>query len=338
MSQPMSPPLISIIVPIFRVEEYLDRCVASIVGQTYRNLEIILVDDGSPDGCPAMCDAWKTKDSRITVIHQENAGLSQARNVGLALATGEYIGFVDSDDWIEPEMYEMLLGVIQETGADISICNLRADPVGEIVPVSNKGTNAKQELTPEESIRNYFTKLRFVVVWNKLYRKCILDSISFPIGKCYEDIYWTYKAMAKAQKIVYLDRVLYHNILRSGSISRNREHFYQIDRFGGWKESLDFCRQHYPSLESLALSNYLLTCYDLYIILALIERQYDQDGRIRCDLHRRFCEENWWSVVRKYPVKRIIRFLLFRFCPRLLVRILPFYSSPKSHSNSTGGV
>ena len=118
-----SQPKISVIVPVYKVENFLDRCVESIVGQTYENLEIILVDDGSPDNCPAMCDGWAEKDSRIRVIHKENGGVSSARNAALDIATGDYIGFVDSDDWIEPEMYSSLIQQISESGKHIALCS-----------------------------------------------------------------------------------------------------------------------------------------------------------------------------------------------------------------------
>ena len=117
-------PKISVIVPVYKVEKYLDRCVESIVNQTYKNLEIILVDDGSPDNCPVMCDEWAEKDERIRVIHKENGGLADARNAGMNIATGDYIGFVDSDDWIEPNMYEVLLKNALKYDADISRCGL----------------------------------------------------------------------------------------------------------------------------------------------------------------------------------------------------------------------
>ena len=116
--------LISVIIPIYNVEAYLDECIASVIAQTYSNLEIILVDDGSPDNCPQMCDEWAAKDSRIRVIHKENGGLSDARNAGIDIATGEYIAFVDSDDWIEPEMYEIMLAALKNENADICACNI----------------------------------------------------------------------------------------------------------------------------------------------------------------------------------------------------------------------
>ena len=121
-----SQPKISVIVPVYKTEGLLDRCVESIVGQTYKNLEIILVDDGSPDNCPAMCDEWAEKDSRIRVIHKENGGVSSARNAALDIATGDYIGFVDSDDWIEPEMYASLIRKISESGKNIALCSYYA--------------------------------------------------------------------------------------------------------------------------------------------------------------------------------------------------------------------
>ena len=119
--------LISVIIPIYNVEAYLDECIASVIAQTYSNLEIILVDDGSPDNCPQMCDEWAAKDSRIRVIHKENGGLSDARNAGIDIATGEYIAFVDSDDWIVPEMYEKMLAALKTENAATCAWNMRLE-------------------------------------------------------------------------------------------------------------------------------------------------------------------------------------------------------------------
>ena len=123
----MNEPLVSVIVPVYKVEKYLDKCVESIVGQTYKNLEIILVDDGSPDNCPAMCDKWADRDSRIKVIHKQNGGVSSARNAGIDAVQGEFIGFVDSDDWLEPDMYDCLVKNALEYNADISRCGYFVD-------------------------------------------------------------------------------------------------------------------------------------------------------------------------------------------------------------------
>ena len=115
-------PLISIIIPVFRVEKYLDQCIRSVCGQTYANLEIILIDDGSPDKCPGICEQWGEKDRRVKVIHKINGGLSDARNAGMKTATGVYVGFIDSDDWISPEMYERLLSAMESNRCDIACC------------------------------------------------------------------------------------------------------------------------------------------------------------------------------------------------------------------------
>ena len=162
--------LISVIVPIYKVEEYLDCCIRSIINQTYSNLEIILVDDGSPDGCPEICDAWVKKDSRIKVIHKENGGLSDARNAGMVIASGEYVAFIDSDDRVESEFIQKLYNVITEHNADIAECAVSyVDENGNILRVRNSAPitemgkiEALHRLVLEDGV--------FQTVWNKLYR------------------------------------------------------------------------------------------------------------------------------------------------------------------------
>ena len=146
--------LISVIVPVYKVEKYLDKCVQSIVNQTCKNLEIILVDDGSPDNCGAMCEAWAEKDSRIKVIHKENGGLSDARNAGLAVATGDWVAFVDSDDWVAEEMFARLLNAAKNHQADISACNVQFVEEGQL-PDAPYVSGETVCLTPKEAIRGF---------------------------------------------------------------------------------------------------------------------------------------------------------------------------------------
>ena len=154
MTSPTQSPLISVIVPVYRVADYLDQCVVSIVTQGYQNLEIILVDDGSPDECPALCDAWQARDHRIKVRHQANGGLSCARNAGVRLATGELIGFVDSDDWLEPEMYEKLAKALMETGADLATCRFYNETESSPRPRMTNGISENQALfSTEDALR-----------------------------------------------------------------------------------------------------------------------------------------------------------------------------------------
>ena len=193
----MSQPLISVIVPIYKVEEYLDRCVESLVNQTYKNLEIILVDDGSPDNCPKMCDDWAKKDSRIKVVHKKNGGLSDARNAGFEVATGDIISFIDSDDWIEPEMFETMLSQMEKDDSDIVSCGVNW--------VEENGSVIRTVTVSEDSVRDTHTAMQELIndnrvkqhVWNKLYKYDMIKDIPFEKGKYHEDVFWSYQIEAQ---------------------------------------------------------------------------------------------------------------------------------------------
>lgn len=210
--------LISVIVPVYKVEDCLDKCVRSIVQQTYSSLEIILVDDGSPDRCGAMCEAWAEKDSRIRVVHKENGGLSDARNAGLQVATGSLISFIDSDDWIEPDFLEALLSAMEHQDAQIAECAVDlVDEAGNVlrlreaakVPVVEK-IEGLRRMIQEEGV--------FQTVWNKLYRRQVLEGILFEKGKCHEDDFWTYQVFDRMDRLAIVQRPMYHYLQRSGSI------------------------------------------------------------------------------------------------------------------------
>lgn len=200
--------LISVIVPVYMVQDYLSECLESIINQTYRNLEIILVDDGSPDDCGKICDDYAKKDSRIKVIHKANGGVSDARNVGIANANGFYIGFVDSDDYLDNRFFEILISLIVEYDSDIAECYSYSFQKGTRPCIKNtnkvKCINSKQWIT-ETNLGNFLS----CVVWNKLYKKDLFDGISFPIGMRFEDEATIYKIIFKAKKIVRIDSVLY---------------------------------------------------------------------------------------------------------------------------------
>ncbi len=215
--------LISVIVPVYKVERFLRKCVDSILTQTYQNLEIILVDDGSPDGCGAICDAYARQDSRVKVIHKENGGLSSARNAGMEIAKGEYIGFVDSDDWIEPEMYGTMLSLAKKYDAKL-VCAGRCD-------VSEKTGEKKVGLCPkkEECIpavelvgRIFLWDGLDSAAWDKLYHRSILEGFRYPLGKIVEDVPVTYKIALKAEKAVLCDRPFYNYFHRAGSITTQK--------------------------------------------------------------------------------------------------------------------
>lgn len=217
---------LSIIVPIYNVEPYLRRCIDSILAQTYRDFEIILVDDGSPDGCPAICDEYARKDSRVVVIHKENGGLSDARNAGLDIARGEYIGFVDSDDLIHPQMYEVLIHFLETCSADIAQCEWycvyeERQPLFEKVNLENiepMCVDATELLSVcySNNVVGFNTS-----VCNKIYKKKIFDACRFPVGLYYEDEYIYLDTIEASRQIVTLQTVLYYYFQRQGSIIRS---------------------------------------------------------------------------------------------------------------------
>ena len=224
---PYEKPLLSIIVPVYDVENYLQKCIDSILAQTFTDFELILVDDGSPDNCPALCDAAAAKDARIRVIHQKNGGLSAARNAGLDVARGEWIGFVDSDDYIAPEMYETLYKAVQSTGADLALCDyVKVDETGALCTQTHVAVPQKS-LTGRELLQKaYWTTVQ--IACNKLYHRTIFAQLRYPVGKLNEDFFVIPEICLNTQKAVVVPDVLYYYVQRGDSImgkSRTLRHY-----------------------------------------------------------------------------------------------------------------
>ena len=211
---------VSIIVPVYKVEKYLDKCVESLVNQTYKNIEIILVDDGSPDNCPAICDEWVSKDSRIKVVHKENGGISNARNAGMKVATGDYFGFVDSDDVVSIEMYKTLVELLEKNDADMSICQY-CEFKDNTEPMYTLDNDHHIYNNPNDVLKRLFCKKDVAnAVWNKLYKRELFDDLEFPVGVIIaEDMYLTYKLILKSNKIVISNSKLYgYRVNRKSSL------------------------------------------------------------------------------------------------------------------------
>lgn len=248
--------LISVIVPVYNVEKYLDRCMASILEQTYTRLEIILVDDGSTDACGAMCDAYARKDSRVRVVHKINGGLSDARNAGLAIATGDYVGYVDSDDWIEPDMYERMHQACAVHGAQLAVCRYFSEYRDKTV---SGGDGSVVPLSREALLKIYIgghdTYVIYNSVWSKLFRRDLVQGMVFPKGRNSEDILYTTRAFCRAERAVYLDRCLYHYVLdREGSIMNEArgERMFR-DEIPFWREHIACIREMVsPQMADLA--------------------------------------------------------------------------------------
>ena len=196
----MAEPTISIIVPVYKTEAYLEKCVDSILAQTFRDFELLLIDDGSPDNCPALCEEAAARDPRIRVIHQKNAGLSAARNTGVEAARGEWIGFVDSDDSIAPEMYETLLTYAQRDGAQIAVCDyLLVTEAGEPLPSSYRLEEDK--VLDRVGALEQMNRGHFKVAWNRLYRRELFETVRFPVGKIHEDEYTAHQFYWQCERI-----------------------------------------------------------------------------------------------------------------------------------------
>ncbi|MEG2119583.1 MAG: glycosyltransferase [Pseudoflavonifractor sp.] len=210
--------LISIIVPIYNVQSYLPQCLDSLLGQTYRNLELILVDDGSPDGAPAICDDYAARDSRIVVIHQKNGGLSAARNSGITAATGDFLAFVDSDDWIHRDYIATLLQMCGDTGSEIAQCGFLRVWTDAEPPSPPASVHCQSGREMCLSICKSATHLEGIIACNKLYARHLFDEIRFPEGRLYEDEATTYRLFWQAKQVAVTTRPLYFYRQRAGSI------------------------------------------------------------------------------------------------------------------------
>lgn len=249
--------LISVIVTAYNIKDYLPRCLDSLLKQTYGNLEVIVVDDGSTDGTADICDEYVAKNERICVIHKENGGPSSARNAGLAIAHGEYIGYVDGDDWTEPEMYEQMLAACIANRAEIAICTYRQVGKGGF---NTTPTGNVLALSCEEALEIYISGHPqyhiYHSVWSKLFKREIIRDITFREGRKSEDIMYTTQAMTKASKCVFLDTPYYNYMMdREDSIMNTKPGERRFgDEIPFWKEQASYlAKQGFKELERKSL-------------------------------------------------------------------------------------
>ncbi len=208
--------LISVIVPVYHVAEYLPQCVDSVLSQDHRALEVILIDDGSRDGSGQICDQYALQDSRVRVIHQENAGAGAAKNAGLRAATGEYLSFVDSDDFLEPRVYGYMLQVLKDARADAAVFSFR-----DLYRTGGRdysGFSGREILTGEEYLLRFPTDWTCALLWNKLYRRELYDGVFFPEGRKIDDEFFTYQGFFHAGRVVCDDRIIYNYRRRASGV------------------------------------------------------------------------------------------------------------------------
>lgn len=250
--------LISIVVPIYKVEKYIRGCIESLINQTYKNLEIILVDDGGTDNCPLILDEYANKDSRIKVIHKKNGGVSSARNEGISIATGKYIGFVDGDDTVNLKMYEILHSLITRNNADIVFCNAVKVYLNDNDELEIPNVDLQEK---EEKIISTSEALKMMImddsvgnfVCDKLFKMELFNDIRFPEGKVYEDAGTTYKIIPKANKIVYTNQKLYNYLYgRKGAITSSFSEKKIIDSLDAYSGQYSFISENFKDIKEYA--------------------------------------------------------------------------------------
>ena len=283
----MDNPKISVIVPVYKVELYLRKCLDSIVGQTYKNLEIILVNDGSPDNCGAVCDEYAAEDCRITVIHKENGGVSSARNAGFKKATGEWIGWVDGDDWIELDMYEYLLKKAEEYGADIAVCSRKVVyPDREILwgwnedlVLDRKGALAL--LLENSLLQNYLC--------DKLWRRKLFQGVIFPENKNFEDIAVMHRLFERAERTVCLPQVKYNYLQRSESIVHDNSLGNRLNHYAAAEKRYEELREGWPELEDLLLTQCVTSAIGVWCGCGRDSRSEQRSAALRLREISAFC-------------------------------------------------
>jgi glycosyltransferase involved in cell wall biosynthesis len=285
ISKPATNPLVSIVVPIYNVEKYLEECLESIAAQTYSNIQVLLVDDGSKDGSTKLATDFAARDDRFIYIHQENKGLSGARNTGIENATGEYIAFVDSDDWLEPDYISAMLSVALEKDADITISGLIKENGSkkQIVYDSSFGYSRTAAMNVLDYIFNE-KYLMMILAWNKLYKRKLFDNVRYPLGKIHEDEYTIHRLIDKSNLIYTVPKCLYHYRIREDSITGNSlnddmRHFHLVDAH---RDRVQCCRnQIYGDF-------YGNIVYSMFEEVIDLIRRYSDDAYKKFHLNRKF--------------------------------------------------
>lgn len=281
--------MISIIVPIYNVETYLSRCVDSILNQTITDIEVILVDDGSPDRCGEVCDQYEREDPRIRVIHKENGGLSDARNAGLEIAKGEYIAFVDSDDWLDLQYLEKLMNYLRETNADICEC--------KVYRTSGESFNHQTVATTEEIYDTTHALEELIQnrvfhqhVWNKLYRRKVIGDVRFPLGKTNEDEFWTYHVFGQAKRAVKISDTLYNYFQRPNSIMGKNYSLKRLDALEAKMQRQQYLTHYFPELQTVAKINFYFSCvYAGQMSMKFLTPEELQIAKNQIDKYVNFC-------------------------------------------------
>lgn len=326
-------PVISIIVPVYNVEKYIKKCVDSILQQTFTEWELILIDDGSTDNCPVICDKYTEKDQRISVIHKENGGLSDARNTGLKKANGKYIFFVDSDDYIMPETLEHLCDAMK--GREDTIVLMDTLLVWE-----NRTSTRKSLLygnvSGQEAVEGLFNGKIPNYAPGKLYPRKMWENVLFPVGKYFEDIGTIYKVFFKCKQVIILKGIGYCYVQRKGSIT-DRAVMTRMDAIDAYKQQLAFAKVH--CVDSIPYLEYRIEeTTARYIILKDYKRIPWKNVKKQLKTYRIWIWKHLWLVLscklEPYDLIRNMSILLVLVCPMMYAKVYGAYVTQKYETKS----
>lgn len=325
----MTQPLITVIVPVYKVEQYLNRCVDSIINQTYKNLEIILVDDGSPDRCGEICEEFAKADSRIRVIHKENGGLSSARNAGLDIMTGEYVGFVDSDDWIEPTMYEVLYNNILKSNAEISACGIQCDHSDGTYHFFN--SNYPKQQQEETFIKT--TAIRELIIaekitnsaCDKLFSKEIFANLRFRCGIVNEDFELMPQCIEKAEKVIFTPAPFYHYVMTEQSIMRGAFKESRFTEAEISRNHMQYYKEKYPELYNYAVAKHVEIC----LVLIHASSQCGNFEEKRKQIITEVKKSDFKTVFELLDTKTKIKYVLSKINIKLYIFVMDLWNKSK---------
>lgn len=285
----ISTPQISVIVPVYNVEIYLEKCLTSIINQTYKELEIIVINDGSTDSSGLICEEYALLDPRIKVFHQSNSGISVVRNRGIDISTGKYVILVDSDDYLNLNFIELLYEAMISSNAQISIGHLKTVALdGSFIPSRGKNLgNHVHQFTPYESVRamyhhQYSYSLSFVVVTGKIYEASLFEGLRFPVGKAYDDEFINYQLLLRSSKIVFVPNSIYNYLIRPGSLTRLEYSLSKLDRLSALEERMEIF-SHFGMQSLVHLTQYFYF-RDLSVNIRNMARYFPQKFEIRNSL------------------------------------------------------
>ena len=312
---------ISIIIPVYNVEKYIEECVESVICQTYKEIEIILVDDGSTDRCPEICDSYGGRDSRVQVIHKGNGGLSDARNAGLDIAQGEYIVFVDSDDYIAPDMIEKLYKKAKDKDADMVLCRFACiDEKGKELRRASKPI--EEPIWPEDRFWNCYYNgdtVFCVVAWNKIYKRDLFRNVRYDVGRYHEDEFMLNRLVEKCRFVDMLEDTLYFYRQRTGSIMNRRDVVRHMDRTEAW---LIRCQKAVDAKDyRLAEQTLLLVFEEMLFVYGQMDFQNAHSRKRYYALKKIFKKEYFAFYFFRCRGKAAVKMLLYIFSEKCYVRL-----------------